>query len=67
MRTTTALAPILEGAALAHKQIEVGERIVAMAFSGSRQAIANEGGRLAHDGAQALIEFRRMAELVEKR
>lgn len=66
LRATTALEPIITGAALAQRQVEVGERLITMAFSASRQAIATEGARLAHDGAQALAEFQAFAELVEK-
>lgn len=67
LRTTSALAPCLEGIALADEAIATAERIVLAAAAGSRQAVINEAGRLAVRAADARLELRRMAGAIEPR
>jgi hypothetical protein len=67
MRTTTALAPCLEGIALADDAIAAAERIVLAAAAGSRQAVVNEAGRLAYRAADCRTELRRMAGAIDPR
>lgn len=67
LRTTTALAPLLEAQALARDAIDCAERIQVAAAAGSRQLIVNEAGRLGHRATVALVEFRAAVELVERR
>lgn len=67
MRQTAALAPCLEGIALADEAIAAAERIVLAAAAGSRQAVINEAGRLAHRAGDSRVELRRMAGAIEPR
>lgn len=66
-RRTSALAPCLEGIALADEAIASAERIVLAAAAGSRQAVVNEAGRLAMRATDARTELRRMAGAIEPR
>ncbi|HAM56445.1 MAG TPA: hypothetical protein DCQ64_14030 [Candidatus Rokubacteria bacterium] len=61
MRTTTFVAVVTEGIALASEVIEGAERIHAAAAIGSRQLLAHEAGRLSHRAEAARNEFRRFA------
>jgi len=66
-RRTTALAPCLEGIALADEAIATAERILLAAAAGSRQAVINEAGRLAYRATDIRAELRRMAGAIEPR
>jgi hypothetical protein len=67
LRTTTALAPILTGAALAQETVAACDRIALAAAVGRRQVVVLEAGRLSHHAAQTLTELRQAAALVERR
>lgn len=66
-RTTVALAPCLEGIAACDLGIASAERIVLAAAAGSRHAVVNEAGRLAHGLTKARNELRRMVGAIEAR
>jgi len=61
MRTTTFVAVLTEGIALASEVIESAGRIHAAAAIGSRQLIGHEAGRLSYRAQAARAEFRRFA------
>ena len=61
MRTTTFVAVLTEGIALADEVMAGAERIHAAAAIGSRQQIGHEAGRLAYRAQAARAEFRRFA------
>lgn len=60
-----ALAPALEGIALADEIGAGVARIQMAAAAGSRQAVINEANRLGFHALQARAEFRRMAAFIE--
>jgi hypothetical protein len=66
MRQTTAIAPLLEAQALCVEVIAGTERIQTAAAIGSRQLVVHEAGRLGVRATSALVEFRRMAGLLER-
>lgn len=60
-----ALAPCVEGQALC-MEVDAGvRRLTAAAMAGSRYAVVNEAGRLAHRAARYRQEFGRMAREIE--
>lgn len=61
MRTTTYLAGLLEGQALAQEVMTSAERIQTAAAIGSRQLVVAEAGRLGVRATAALGELRRLA------
>lgn len=67
MRTTTALAPILTGIALAQEVLASAETMQTAAAVGSRQIVAHSAGRLGYRATKALAEFRAFAALIEPR
>lgn len=66
MRRTTAIAPLLEGIALADDVLVGAERIQVAAATGNRALVVNEAGRLGLRASAARAEFRRMAGELEK-
>lgn len=62
---TEALAPCIEGIALADEIGAGVARIQMAAAAGSRQAVINEANRLGFHALQARAEFRRMAAFIE--
>ncbi len=65
--TTTALAPIVTGVALAQEMLAAADFFQTAAACGSRQLLAQQAGRLGHHATAALAEFRAMAALIEPR
>lgn len=60
-----ALAPCVEGQALC-MEVDAGvRRLTTAAMAGSRYAVLNEAGRLAHRAARYRSEFARMAAAIE--
>lgn len=66
MRTTTYLAGIIEGQALAQEGIAVAERMQTLAAIGSRQLLAAEAGRFGVRSTAALAELRRLAGALDE-
>ncbi len=60
-----ALAPCLEGIALADTVAAAVTRIAMAATAGSRMAVLNEANRLGHRALAARAEFRRLAAFIE--
>lgn len=58
---TDALAPCLEGVALADEVAAGVARITSAAMAGSRHAVVNEANRLGHRALAYRAEFRRLA------
>lgn len=63
--TTDALEPWLEVVAIAEDVIASAERIVMAAAAGSRQAVVNEAGRLAHRVTGCRAEARERIGCIE--
>lgn len=66
-RMSTALAPVIEGAAFAQEVEASAERMQTFAGVGSRQLLANEAGRIGRRATRARAEFARMAAALEPR
>lgn len=66
-RLSDALAPVLEGQALAADAIAACERIAVALQSGALHAAWHEAGRLSGRAIAARDEFRAMAETLEPR
>jgi hypothetical protein len=64
-RRTAALAPCLEGIAIADEAIAAAERIQMAAAAGSRHAVINEANRLAYRAIACREELRRLAGAVD--
>ncbi len=61
MRHTTAIAPILEGIALADEVIVGATRIHSAVAAGNRSLVLHEAGRLGYRATLARAELRRLA------
>lgn len=66
MRRTTALAPILEGIALADETICGADRIYTAAVTGSRQQVINEAAQVTRKAQGYRTRFREMAGGLEE-
>lgn len=65
LNVSDALAPCLEGVALADSVLSGVQRIALAAAAGSRMAVCNEANRLGHRATRARAELRAMAEFIE--
>ena len=66
-RTSAALAPCLEGIALADEVLAGCDRATLAIANGAERLALNEIGRMGHRATRARIELRRMAGVVDPR